>query len=78
MAWVGNKFKIYCYFRFFFKAYKKNIFQIGAAASGPGSAGTYTREVGFISYYEICEKLSKGWTRKYESEHVVPYAFGLF
>lgn len=27
----------------------------GAAASGAATAGTYTREAGFLAYYEICE-----------------------
>lgn len=30
---------------------------VGAPASGPASAGTYTREAGFWSYYEV--KLKK-------------------
>ena len=28
---------------------------LGAPASGPASAGPYTREAGFWSYYEVCE-----------------------
>jgi len=28
---------------------------VGAPARGPGNAGTYTREAGFLSYYEICD-----------------------
>lgn len=27
--------------------------EVGAPASGPASAGTYTREAGFWSYYEV-------------------------
>lgn len=26
---------------------------VGAPASGPGEAGKYTREPGFLSYYEV-------------------------
>lgn len=29
-------------------------FDIGAPASGGGSAGRYTQETGFYSYYEVC------------------------
>ena len=36
----------------------------------------FTREVGFISYYEVCEKLNQGWTRKFNSEQLVPYIYG--
>ena len=28
----------------------------GAAASGPSSAGTYTREAGFLAYYEVTRR----------------------
>lgn len=28
---------------------------VGASASGPASAGPYTREAGFWSYYEVSE-----------------------
>ena len=27
--------------------------QVGAPASGPASAGTFTREAGILSYYEV-------------------------
>ncbi|KAF7667447.1 hypothetical protein LDENG_00060360 [Lucifuga dentata] len=46
---------------------------VGASASGPASAGPYTREAGFWSYYEICTFLqggSLGWI----DEQMVPYA----
>lgn len=32
---------------------------VGAPASGAASAGTYTREAGFWSYYEVCEETTK-------------------
>ncbi len=46
----------------------------GDAAAGGGTAGAYTREAGFLSYYEICQKLSQGWTKKWDDEAKVPYA----
>jgi chitinase len=30
---------------------------LGSAASGPCTAGTYTREAGFLAYYEVHELL---------------------
>ncbi|XP_063445346.1 chitotriosidase-1-like [Mytilus trossulus] len=44
----------------------------GAATSGGGSPGKYTRGKGFLSYYEIC---SSGWTTVWNDEHKVPYAY---
>ncbi|XP_046551772.1 uncharacterized protein LOC124261496 [Haliotis rubra] len=35
---------------------------LGAPVSGPGAAGPYTREKGFISYQEICEMEQTGGT----------------
>jgi len=49
---------------------------MGAPAKEGGTAGRFTREKGFISYYEICEHLKKGWTAKYHPEHKVMYASG--
>ncbi|KAG1939626.1 chitotriosidase-1 [Pimephales promelas] len=46
---------------------------VGAPASGPASAGTYTREAGFWSYYEICGFL-EGATIGYIEDQKVPYA----
>merc|ERR1712168_553727 len=47
---------------------------VGAPANGPASAGRYTREAGFWSYYEICEFL-KGTTVSWIEDQKVPYAF---
>lgn len=34
-----------------------------------------TREGGFLSYFEICEKISKdGWSKKFNDLYKVPYA----
>ncbi|XP_047219076.1 acidic mammalian chitinase-like [Girardinichthys multiradiatus] len=46
---------------------------VGAPASGPGSAGTYTREAGFLAYYEICTFLN-GASSHWIEEQKVPYA----
>jgi len=45
----------------------------GEPASGPASAGTYTREAGFWSYYEICTFL-KGTSIQWIEDQKVPYA----
>ena len=29
--------------------------QVGASSSGPGLAGEYTEEPGFLAYYEVCK-----------------------
>jgi GH18 family chitinase len=47
----------------------------GDAAKGAGRAGSQTGQDGFISYYEICEKLSQGWIRVWQEEHKAPYAY---
>jgi len=49
---------------------------MGAPAKGACAAGRYTREKGFISYYEICQHIKNGWTAKYHPEHKVMYAYG--
>lgn len=49
---------------------------MGAPAKGACAAGRYTREKGFISYYEICQHIKSGWTAKYHPEHKCMYAYG--
>uniref|UniRef100_A0A8C2A098 chitinase n=1 Tax=Cyprinus carpio TaxID=7962 RepID=A0A8C2A098_CYPCA len=46
---------------------------VGAPASGPASAGSYTREAGFWSYYEICGFL-EGTSTQWIEDQKVPYA----
>lgn len=46
---------------------------VGAPASGAASAGTYTREAGFWSYYEICGFLN-GASVNWIEDQKVPYA----
>lgn len=42
---------------------------IGLAIKGAGQAGRFTREAGFISFYEICSKLAAGAaTRRYPDQ----------
>eukprot|EP00105_Crassostrea_gigas_P040449 XP_019924597.1 PREDICTED: probable chitinase 3 [Crassostrea gigas] len=38
-----------------------------------GQAGRYTREAGFLAYYEICDMLKTGGTRHWIPEMEVPY-----
>ncbi|XP_066526656.1 acidic mammalian chitinase-like [Hoplias malabaricus] len=46
---------------------------VGASASGPAAAGTYTREAGFWAYYEICGFL-EGTKIQWIEDQRVPYA----
>lgn len=45
---------------------------VGAPAT-PGTAGTYTREAGYLAYYEVCELISKGAQLNYIDDQHVPY-----
>uniref|UniRef100_UPI0037E816DD acidic mammalian chitinase-like n=1 Tax=Semicossyphus pulcher TaxID=241346 RepID=UPI0037E816DD len=47
--------------------------QVGAPTSGPAVAGTFTREAGFWSYYEICTFLQGASVHMIEDQKV-PYA----
>jgi hypothetical protein len=41
----------------------------GSVSKGPGLAGNYTEEEGFLAYYEICALLAQGgWTEKTDSD----------
>ncbi|KAI5612443.1 hypothetical protein C0J50_1111 [Silurus asotus] len=46
---------------------------LGAPTSGPGTPGTYTRESGFWSYYEICSFI-QGTNIQWIQDQKVPYA----
>ncbi|CAC5409184.1 E3.2.1.14 [Mytilus coruscus] len=48
---------------------------LGSPAAGAGTQGPYTREGGFLSFYEVCQNLAKGWTRVWNDEQKVPYAY---
>merc|ERR1719197_807154 len=42
-----------------------------------GDAGEYTREGGYLAYYEVCQRLrNQGWTEVWLEEGQVPYAYG--
>lgn len=43
-------------------------------ASGGGKQGEYTKEGGFLAYYEICEMLLNGAAYVWDDEMKVPYA----
>ncbi|XP_072571745.1 acidic mammalian chitinase-like [Paramormyrops kingsleyae] len=48
---------------------------VGAPASGPGPAGPYSRQSGFLAYYEICTFLKQGATEAWDAPQEVPYAY---
>ncbi|NXX86769.1 CHIA chitinase, partial [Urocolius indicus] len=48
---------------------------VGAPTSGPGPAGPYTRQSGFLAYYEICSFLDNGATKVWDNSEDVPYAY---
>lgn len=48
----------------------------GSKHNGPGQAGPYTRQGGFIGYNEICEMFkAEQWARVWDNALQVPYAF---
>uniref|UniRef100_A0A8C9TSL6 chitinase n=1 Tax=Scleropages formosus TaxID=113540 RepID=A0A8C9TSL6_SCLFO len=48
---------------------------VGAPTTGPGPAGPYTRQSGFLAYYEICTFLKQGATQVWDTPQDVPYAY---
>ncbi|GFO01584.1 chitinase, partial [Plakobranchus ocellatus] len=46
---------------------------VGATAPRAGTAGKYTREAGFLAYYEICEMIAQGATVNRIDDQKVPY-----
>jgi len=50
-------------------------FRVNSPASGGGKAGEYTKEGGFLAYYEVCDMLRNGGaTYIWDDEMKVPYA----
>jgi len=47
---------------------------LGAPVRGPCTAGTYTREAGFLAYYEICDFIKRPGSRTtFDNEQRAPY-----
>lgn len=47
---------------------------MNAASTGGGKAGEFTKESGFLAFYEICEMLKSGAKYLWDNEQKVPYA----
>jgi len=50
-----------------------NQWIVNSPTKGGGTAGEYTREAGFLAYYEICEMLQSGANYIWDDEMKVPY-----
>ncbi|KAI0227441.1 hypothetical protein LSAT2_022121 [Lamellibrachia satsuma] len=50
-------------------------YRLNAPAKYPGEEGTYTREKGMMSYYEVCKFLGGGATEVWDPVIQAPYAF---
>jgi chitinase len=49
---------------------------LGAPVKGPCMAGTYTRETGFLAYYEICDMVRNPYSSTvYNAEHEAVYTY---
>ena len=49
---------------------------LNAPSSGAGQAGQFTRQAGFLAYYEICHSIkTEGWTVAGKTAQVGPYAY---
>ncbi len=51
----------------------RSKYTVNSAAKDGGKAGEYTREAGFLAYYEICQMLQKGASYIWDDEMKVPY-----
>lgn len=51
----------------------KNQYIVNSPAKDGGKAGDYTREAGFLSYYEVCQMLLDGASYIWDDEMKVPY-----
>ena len=51
-------------------------FDIGSSATGGGKPGRFTKESGFLSFYEICDFLKdENTTLVWDNEQQVPFAY---
>ncbi|CAL4069687.1 unnamed protein product, partial [Meganyctiphanes norvegica] len=50
---------------------------LGASADGPGAEGKYTKEKGYVAFYEVCENIAaEGWqVAKPFPRRIGPYAY---
>ena len=49
---------------------------LNAPAPSAGTQGPFTRQAGFLAYYEICHSVkNEGWTVVGPNEQMGPYAF---
>ena len=48
---------------------------MNAPASDAGKSGPFTQAPGFLAYYEICKLMKEGWTKEWNDEQKIPYAF---
>ncbi|XP_050301740.1 mucin-4-like isoform X2 [Anthonomus grandis grandis] len=53
--------------------FNPDAYEIGSPADGPGNMGEYTRENGYLAYYEICEYIKE---QDWEVEDPNPEAMG--
>lgn len=53
----------------------KKMNGMNAPAADAGKSGPYTQAAGFLSYFEVCKLLKDGWTKEWNEEQKIPYAF---
>jgi chitinase len=53
----------------------KKMNGMNAPAADAGKSGPYTQAAGFLSYFEICKLLKDGWSKEWNDEQKIPYAF---
>lgn len=53
----------------------KKMNAMNAPATEAGKSGPYTAAAGFLAYYEVCQLIKDGWTKEWNDEQQVPYAF---
>nr|APA05224.1 chitinase [Tetranychus cinnabarinus] len=58
-----------------FTLQSSNLTDIGAPAIKGGLPGQFTRESGFLSFFEVCDLLKQGATLVWDNEQMVPYAY---